>query len=212
MSIITAFSTSTLESHRVPQSMAAAIEQKLDHSIRLDQRRIVLADRFICLIQINLLVTDIVLFEMRSLTFSRNLMHSRWKPCLQSLTPHVPFSVAHSTLLNAQGSWIISPSTVFGSPVGFVMGFVSFCVGFLGDWANTEPTTGPIEDRFTVPRNCRAIATVLLAHRPTRRNLREFATTLTDESAMAAAAMMGESSIPKKGYSIPAATGTPNAL
>ena len=40
----------------------------------------------------------------------------------------------------------------------------------------------------------------------------EFPTTLTDESAIAAAAMMGDSRSPKKGYSKPAATGTPRAL
>jgi hypothetical protein len=33
----------------------------------------------------------------------------------------------------------------------------------------------------------------------TRRNLNEFATTLTDDSAIAAAAMIGESSIPNTG-------------
>ena len=36
--------------------------------------------------------------------------------------------------------------------------------------------------------------------------------TLTEDSAMAAAAMIGESRIPKIGYSTPAATGTPRAL
>ena len=35
--------------------------------------------------------------------------------------------------------------------------------------------------------------------------------TLTDDSAIAAAAMMGESRMPKNGYSTPAATGTPIA-
>ncbi len=36
--------------------------------------------------------------------------------------------------------------------------------------------------------------------------------TLTDDSAMAAAAMIGDSRMPKSGYSMPAATGTPRAL
>ncbi len=40
----------------------------------------------------------------------------------------------------------------------------------------------------------------------------ELAMTLTDESAMAVAASTGESSMPKNGYSTPAATGTPAAL
>ncbi len=37
-------------------------------------------------------------------------------------------------------------------------------------------------------------------------------TTLTEDSAIAAAAITGESRIPKNGYSAPAATGTPAAL
>jgi hypothetical protein len=37
-------------------------------------------------------------------------------------------------------------------------------------------------------------------------------TTLTDESAMAAAAMIGDSRMPKNGNSTPAATGTPAEL
>ncbi len=36
--------------------------------------------------------------------------------------------------------------------------------------------------------------------------------TLTEDSAMAAAAMIGDSRMPKIGYSTPAATGTPSAL
>ena len=38
-----------------------------------------------------------------------------------------------------------------------------------------------------------------LVHNDTRRNRREFPTTLTDESAIAAAAMIGESRMPKNG-------------
>jgi hypothetical protein len=36
--------------------------------------------------------------------------------------------------------------------------------------------------------------------------------TLTEDSAIAAAAMIGDSNIPKTGYSTPAAIGTPAAL
>jgi hypothetical protein len=43
-----------------------------------------------------------------------------------------------------------------------------------------------------------------------RRNA--FATTLTEESDMAAAAMIGDSRMPNAGYSTPAAMGTPAAL
>ena len=44
------------------------------------------------------------------------------------------------------------------------------------------------------------------------RNRSELLITLTDDSAMAAAAMAGDSVSPKKGYNTPAATGTPAAL
>src|SRR5581483_739872 len=47
---------------------------------------------------------------------------------------------------------------------------------------------------------------------PTRRNLSEFPITLTLLKLIAAAAMMGDSRIPKKGESTPAATGTPSEL
>jgi hypothetical protein len=40
----------------------------------------------------------------------------------------------------------------------------------------------------------------------------EFNTTLTEDNAMAAAAIVGDSKMPKTGYSAPAATGTPAAL
>ena len=44
------------------------------------------------------------------------------------------------------------------------------------------------------------------------RNRAAFAITLTEDSAIAAAAMIGDSRMPKNGYSAPAATGTPTAL
>jgi pyruvate formate-lyase activating enzyme-like uncharacterized protein len=43
-------------------------------------------------------------------------------------------------------------------------------------------------------------------------NLNEFTMTETDEKLIAAAAMTGESKIPKTGYNTPAATGTPMEL
>ncbi len=46
----------------------------------------------------------------------------------------------------------------------------------------------------------------------TRRSLRELVITETELKLMAAAAMIGERSIPKKGYRTPAATGTPMVL
>ena len=46
----------------------------------------------------------------------------------------------------------------------------------------------------------------------TPRSRDAFAITLTDDSAMAAAAMIGDSRMPKNGYSTPAATGMPSAL
>src|SRR5882672_6513120 len=58
----------------------------------------------------------------------------------------------------------------------------------------------------------KAIAPYAPFHRRTRRSRSEFVTTLTEDRAMAAAAMMGDRSIPKTGYNAPAATGTPSAL
>src|SRR5690606_22416432 len=46
----------------------------------------------------------------------------------------------------------------------------------------------------------------------TIRSRSALAITLTDDSAIAAAAMTGDSRMPKTGYRIPAATGTPAAL
>ena len=43
-------------------------------------------------------------------------------------------------------------------------------------------------------------------------NLKAFPTTLTEESDIAAAAITGDSKMPKAGYSNPAAIGTPAAL
>src|SRR3954447_25226061 len=51
-----------------------------------------------------------------------------------------------------------------------------------------------------------------LDHSCVTRNRNALPTTLTDDSAMAAAAMIGESRIPKVGYRIPAAIGIPAAL
>ena len=45
-----------------------------------------------------------------------------------------------------------------------------------------------------------------------RRSLRAFPTTLTDESAIAAAAMISDSRIPKIGYRTPVAIGKPAAF
>ena len=50
------------------------------------------------------------------------------------------------------------------------------------------------------------------AHSRTVLNRIALPITLTDDSAMAAAAMIGDSRMPKNGYSTPAATGTPSAL
>ena len=44
------------------------------------------------------------------------------------------------------------------------------------------------------------------------RSLSELPMTLTDDSAMAAAAMAGDNVSPKNGYRTPAATGTPAVL
>src|SRR3546814_857387 len=49
-------------------------------------------------------------------------------------------------------------------------------------------------------------------HRVTRLRRSALVTTLTDDSAIAAAAMIGESRMPKIGLSKPAAIGTPAAL
>ena len=49
-------------------------------------------------------------------------------------------------------------------------------------------------------------------YRRTVRSLSEFAMTLTEDSAMAAAATTGESSSPKNGYRMPAASGIPATL
>ena len=49
-------------------------------------------------------------------------------------------------------------------------------------------------------------------HSFTPRSRDAFAITLTEDSAMAAAAMIGDSRMPKNGYSTPAATGMPSAL
>lgn len=50
------------------------------------------------------------------------------------------------------------------------------------------------------------------AHKLIRRNRKALVITDTELKLMAAAAIMGESSRPKKGYNTPAATGTPAAL
>jgi hypothetical protein len=52
----------------------------------------------------------------------------------------------------------------------------------------------------------------LVAHRLTRRNRNALPITDTELKLMAAAAIMGDSSRPKKGYNTPAATGTPSEL
>lgn len=46
----------------------------------------------------------------------------------------------------------------------------------------------------------------------TKRSRKELPITLTDDSAIAAAAMIGDRRMPKNGYSAPAAIGTPAAL
>ena len=59
------------------------------------------------------------------------------------------------------------------------------------------------------PRQSRA---ALRAHSRMARSRSALPTSLTEESGIAAAAMLGESRLPKKGYSTPAATGTLAAL
>ena len=49
-------------------------------------------------------------------------------------------------------------------------------------------------------------------HNFTRLNLNAFVITDTELKLIAAAAMIGESKIPKNGYNSPAATGTPSML
>jgi hypothetical protein len=63
------------------------------------------------------------------------------------------------------------------------------------------------EDRDSVPHR----EGITYGRRMPRRRS-AFPMTLTDDSAMAAAAMIGESNSPNTGYSTPAATGTPAAL
>lgn len=58
------------------------------------------------------------------------------------------------------------------------------------------------------PLNIRAIIHYIL----TPLNRKEFAITDTELKLMAAAAIIGESKIPKTGNRTPAATGTPNVL
>lgn len=53
---------------------------------------------------------------------------------------------------------------------------------------------------------------IQLLHKFTRRNRSALKITDTELKLMAAAAMMGESKMPRNGYNTPAATGTPNEL
>ena len=57
-----------------------------------------------------------------------------------------------------------------------------------------------------------AVVKRMLDHRRVTRSRNALPTTLTEESAMAAAAMIGESKMPKVGYRMPAAIGMPAAL
>lgn len=65
------------------------------------------------------------------------------------------------------------------------------------------PPVEGADDRFWPPSG---------HHSFTPRSRDAFAITLTEDSAMAAAAMIGDSRMPKNGYSTPAATGMPSAL
>ena len=69
---------------------------------------------------------------------------------------------------------------------------------------------------FIVPnhplRNAYGLRYLPDVHSDCRFSRRALVTTLTDDSAMAAAAIIGESRMPKTGYRSPAAIGTPAAL
>jgi hypothetical protein len=66
--------------------------------------------------------------------------------------------------------------------------------------------------RFGRPNSYRGPVIHLEVSRCSARKRSAFPITLTDESAIAAAAMIGESNKPNTGYSTPAAIGTPAAL
>lgn len=117
--------------------MTAAIEQpkKTRSLLAPGSVAFVSAGRFVCLIQINPLVTDIAIFELREAH-----MISNWKVYAFSLA--TLFAVAYVScavfdllfppygMLKALGP--ISPWPIFGSPIGLVTGFVSFTIiGFV---------------------------------------------------------------------------------
>jgi len=63
-----------------------------------------------------------------------------------------------------------------------------------------------------LPRHAGSPGTTVQRYSPVRRSRSALPTTLTEDSAIAAAAIIGDSRMPKKGYRTPAAIGTPAEL